>query len=104
VRREQQQRRDQDIERRVPQHEANRTVQKRELRIDPVQLPLEPVKLRHEVLVFDHDRLHDTEIPAAMPADEGLVLDRLGAERAFHQVVNLPVEDWNATRVLARFA
>jgi hypothetical protein len=69
----------------VSQHEANRPIQKRKLRVDPVQFPLELVKFRYEELVLDHNRPHDTEVPAAMPADESLVLDRFCAERAFHQ-------------------
>jgi len=57
------------------------------LRIDPVQLELELIKFRYKLLVFDHDRPHDTEIPAAMSANERFVLDRLRAERAFHQAL-----------------
>jgi hypothetical protein len=68
----------------VTENEADRAVEKSELRIDPVQLKLELIKLRHELLIFDRGRPHAAQIPAAMSANESFVLDRLCAERAFH--------------------
>src|SRR5215207_995073 len=77
--------RNQDVGERVNDVEPDRRSYPFEARIDAVEVAMEHVELKNDLLDLENDRTHDPQIPGAMLADDRLVLDRLGAERAFHQ-------------------
>jgi hypothetical protein len=85
VRGEQQQRRQHDIDAAIEEQEPDRAVEQRQRRVDLIEPALQPVEFHDHVLDFMDDGNDDPQVTAAMLADGGFVLDRLGAERAFHR-------------------
>ena len=85
VSREQQQRRQQDVNSTIQEQKPDRPVEHRQRRVDPVELSLQPVEFNDGFLDFGDDRQDDPKIAAAMLANNGLVLDRLCAEGALHR-------------------
>jgi hypothetical protein len=84
MRKEQHQRRDQDIDSAVEEQEPRRPVIQRQRGVDLIEPALQPVEFRYGFLNFLDDGKDHPQVAAAMLADGGLVLDRLGAKRTFH--------------------
>ena len=53
-------------------------------RIDAIKILSQGVELRNDVVDFEQHGADHPQVARAMPANDGFILDGLGAERTFH--------------------